>query len=523
MAAHTQTSTDLGDAHYADVAIVTALQVELEAVLNLVGGKHHWIQESVDQFLHYFADLQIGDSSLRVVACALWKYGGDAAAAEVARLKALRPRLLVMSGICAGWREQDINLGDVIVADRAFRAGAGKQTVAGLQPDVDTYRPPPWLMLSLRDFASNREWQTSIDTPRPHSLRYQADWLLCQLTANPTFPATPADWAAVEQQGMNIIELKQVLQTRKWLTAAGKLTAKAQQRLRELEAHHFGKRQPVPDPPQPRVHVKAFASSPAVVAVENPFLDTAKWVRSVGAMDMEVASFFQAAAEIGVPAFAVKGVSDYGTPDADDTFHTYAAEAAARWIYSFITTNWPLLGQQLPRAIPEQQRTARRDYYVHIAPPGMYVSREGTLAEVKATLLGHAPTIALTSGVKGRPIALHGMGGIGKSVIARALCDDPEVQAAFPDGILWITLGKQPDLIGGLRAWIRTLGGVVAETAPTPKDLQINLANLLGQRACLLVADDVWNKPDAEYDDTRRGPRRGDRSTGSAYPGHERI
>ena len=37
--------------------------------------------------------------------------------------------------------------------------------------------------------------------------------------------------------------------------------------------------------------------------------------------------------------------------------------------------------------------------------------------------------------------ALHGMGGIGKSVVARALCDDPAVQAAFPDGILWATLG----------------------------------------------------------------------------------
>jgi hypothetical protein len=51
--------------------------------------------------------------------------------------------------------------------------------------------------------------------------------------------------------------------------------------------------------------------------------------------------------------------------------------------------------------------------------------------------------------------ALHGMGGIGKSVLARALCDDPDVQTAFPDVILWATLGQTPDLVGRLREWIK--------------------------------------------------------------------
>jgi hypothetical protein len=59
--------------------------------------------------------------------------------------------------------------------------------------------------------------------------------------------------------------------------------------------------------------------------------------------------------------------------------------------------------------------------------------------------------------------ALHGMGGIGKSVLARALCDDPAVQAAFPDVILWATLGQTPDLIGRRREWIDALGGIVSE------------------------------------------------------------
>jgi hypothetical protein len=45
-------------------------------------------------------------------------------------------------------------------------------------------------------------------------------------------------------------------------------------------------------------------------------------------------------------------------------------------------------------------------------------------------------------------------GGIGKSVLARALCDAPDIKAAFADGILWATLGQTPDLIARLREWI---------------------------------------------------------------------
>jgi NB-ARC domain len=48
---------------------------------------------------------------------------------------------------------------------------------------------------------------------------------------------------------------------------------------------------------------------------------------------------------------------------------------------------------------------------------------------------GHRQPIALT--------ALAGMGGIGKTVLAKALIDDPVVQRAFPDGIVWITAGKE--------------------------------------------------------------------------------
>ncbi|MEK7727209.1 MAG: DUF4062 domain-containing protein [candidate division KSB1 bacterium] len=89
---------------------------------------------------------------------------------------------------------------------------------------------------------------------------------------------------------------------------------------------------------------------------------------------------------------------------------------------------------------PWQTQTQRRDFFQHIPLPPNYVPREELLAELRAALLSSNNALALTS-AKAKPTALHGMGGIGKSVMARALCDEAQVHEAFPHGILWTTLG----------------------------------------------------------------------------------
>ncbi len=141
----------------------------------------------------------------------------------------------------------------------------------------------------------------------------------------------------------------------------------------------------------------------------------------------------------------------------------------------------------------------RHDFYRHIPLPPNYIPRPELLAEVRERLLAGTGGLALTSAIQVKQAdVLHGMGGIGKSVLARALCDDPDVQAAFPDGILWATLGQTPDLIGRLREWIETLGGIVGQTAPTLDQLRNTLAEALKDKACLLMVDDAWKKAHLE-------------------------
>ena len=138
----------------------------------------------------------------------------------------------------------------------------------------------------------------------------------------------------------------------------------------------------------------------------------------------------------------------------------------------------------------------RHDFYQHIPLPLHYILRSDVLAPIRVALLEDPTGLVLTSGVKMN--ALHGMGGIGKTVVARALCDDPDIQAAFPDGILWATLGQTPNLTARLREWVETLGGIISEKAPTHAQLKNHLIQLLEQRTCLLIVDDVWQRTHAE-------------------------
>jgi len=140
----------------------------------------------------------------------------------------------------------------------------------------------------------------------------------------------------------------------------------------------------------------------------------------------------------------------------------------------------------------------RIDYYTHIPLPANYIERGDLLANLRTELLSDAASVALISGIKSAPTALHGMGGIGKSVLARALCDDPVVQSHFASGILWITLGQTPNLAARMREWIEVLGGSVSENAPTIEKLSSRLGQLLQERTCLLIIDDVWQAEHAQ-------------------------
>ena len=114
--------------------------------------------------------------------------------------------------------------------------------------------------------------------------------------------------------------------------------------------------------------------------------------------------------------------------------------------------------------------------------PPHFVSREGALA---------APRQIVTGDRAERLVGLHGMGGLGKTVLAQALCHDPVVQAAFPDGIIWLTIGPgDVELLEQLQEAARCLDNSPSGSATRTSAVN-RLKTQLRGKAVLLVLDDV--------------------------------
>lgn len=104
-----------------------------------------------------------------------------------------------------------------------------------------------------------------------------------------------------------------------------------------------------------------------------------------------------------------------------------------------------------------------------------------------------------------RITSITGMGGVGKSVLAAALAQAPEVRRSFADGVFWIAVGRDLDT---LRALIR-IGMAVGDDAihsyTGVAEARLLLGKTLAKMNCLIVLDDVWQVDVAEALHTAAG------------------
>jgi len=137
--------------------------------------------------------------------------------------------------------------------------------------------------------------------------------------------------------------------------------------------------------------------------------------------------------------------------------------------------------------------TGYQDTYV-TAPrlPATVVLRAGELQSLREGVLrDKAPaTMSVASVV--------GMGGVGKTTLAKMLCHDRVVQDAYPDGIIWVQLGQQvADLVAKMREVGRALGDD-PKHYDTVDGARNRLRTILRKKAVLIVLDDVWTLAEAE-------------------------
>ncbi|HEV3294612.1 MAG TPA: NB-ARC domain-containing protein, partial [Streptosporangiaceae bacterium] len=121
-------------------------------------------------------------------------------------------------------------------------------------------------------------------------------------------------------------------------------------------------------------------------------------------------------------------------------------------------------------------------------PPRAAVPREELAGLRAAVLAGGAGAV----GVTGATLGIHGQGGIGKTVLAAVLARDEQVLRCFPDGVFWVTVGEQGDLVAAQRGLLARLGAADPGVRSAGQGAGL-LRQVLAGRRCLLVVDDVWS------------------------------
>jgi len=115
-----------------------------------------------------------------------------------------------------------------------------------------------------------------------------------------------------------------------------------------------------------------------------------------------------------------------------------------------------------------------------------FVGRGRELKRLRKLLLGpeEASIVAVT--------AVQGMGGVGKSALVSELARDEETETAFPDGTLWVTLGKTPDVLSVLGGFASAYGYDFSQLT-TVAERTREVRSLLHDRQALIVLDDAWD------------------------------
>ena len=124
--------------------------------------------------------------------------------------------------------------------------------------------------------------------------------------------------------------------------------------------------------------------------------------------------------------------------------------------------------------------------------PTNYIPRVEILQNISSAVLNSEITPI------GTTVTIRGIGGIGKSSIAKALCHEPLIIEHFTDGFLWISLTPPlPSLTTMLNEIYQRL---TDKSAPMNTSILKNkLKSLVSVRSCklLVILDDVWDAEDA--------------------------
>jgi len=173
----------------------------------------------------------------------------------------------------------------------------------------------------------------------------------------------------------------------------------------------------------------------------------------------------------------------------------------------------------LLRVLSEPLKPLGKFNLVPVLPPN-YFGRDTLLELLTDYITLHITDVSKTESSR-LPYILHGMGGIGKTVITTALARNTKIRHVFHDGIFWIPMGNLNNLKSKVAVvdGIRSLGiSFKLNEDEEEEDEDKNLTKLLGKaqksateflkdKSALIILDDVWNAEHLKYIINSIGPK----------------
>lgn len=135
-----------------DILVVTALYEERKWLQQVFGG--NWVDYTKEDMIFQISTFDFVARELRVgVITQLYMGMPYAAVTTTKAIHIWNPKLVVMTGICAGVSGK-VQLGDLVIASQTFDYGSGKLIDGKLQPHLNPISPEPWLWQLVEVFRN---------------------------------------------------------------------------------------------------------------------------------------------------------------------------------------------------------------------------------------------------------------------------------------------------------------------------------------------------------------------------------
>jgi hypothetical protein len=145
---------------------------------------------------------------------------------------------------------------------------------------------------------------------------------------------------------------------------------------------------------------------------------------------------------------------------------------------------------ELRRQLGQLKKNTQSAELYHVPElPSYFVEYPKFFREMKMVILAEA------SNNQKPPLVIHAPSGRGKSVIAASLARDNDIRQGFPDGIFWLSLGQEADVLAQQVALLRFIDETITNVFDIEEGTQ-RLKELCATRACLIILDNVWDAQD---------------------------